>query len=435
MKFLLENEKINIVPESDDDNHFVEQETSDIDIDNDEEYVRNEFKKTADFLVKSGNKASFDVYASGDTIQADFDFEFTKPEALNKVQSIVDDLRNCGDISLFMISFTFSDGSEKSIHDEYDYENFYTRKQIVQCSVSFLFLTEEAYDFNFDDYLDESLGLVEKSTENEALEKAQTEQEKKEIEKEIEEVDAKIDYADDHGMSKDHLIDEIDALNESVESYIYLFPQLTYEDKEQLDNYNLILLGKNRFEDEVNSVVKGSKEDLEFYAKDYLAYELHPDYLYVESDFAGEVEPDIFEDFDINGDVDFSIETPNKLTIDEIKEIAMEHYEDGGDVVIETMTDEDIQNWIESDGTLDGLMNMFRDNLSIYQDRKAREYDDAHYVPEIEQPEEVTEDEVDIWDDEDPMLPDEYEHDDDISDFGPGNPWDAPGMSVKDFLR
>lgn len=286
--------------------------------------------------------------------------------------------------------------------------------------------------------LNESLGLIDPLKQfriNEALKRAQTEQEKKEIEKEIDEVDAKIDYADDHGMSKDHLIDEIDALNEEMESYIYLFPELTYEDKEQLRNYNLSIVGRNRFEDEVNTAVKGSKEDLERYAAEYLDYQLHPDYLYIENDFAGEIESDMFEDFDINGDVDFSIETPNKLTIDEIKEIAMEHYEDGGDVVIETMTDEDIQNWIESDGTLDGLMNMFRDNLSIYQDRKAREYDDYHYEPAIEvsETEEDTVEPGEIIDD--PMLPDEFEYDDDISDFGPGNPWDAPGMSVKDFLR
>ena len=412
---------------------------------------------------------------------------------------------------------------------------------------------------------------------NEALAQAETEEEKAEIEQQIEEVDNKIDYADDHGLAKDHLIDEMDALNEDinwsnvnllrndtdpnyidyplpkesdfqnlknrikhnantfyylyididdvnnaenhvypavaytyigeddnsdmadiygvitadilstgeiiedgwydlnnlefdlldiikdnlpsineykinigelniknsdqnsvneeVESYIYLFPLLSYEDLDELDNFNLTYVGKNRFEDEVNSVVKGSKADLEKYAAEYLDYQLHPDYLYVEADFAGDIEKDVFEAFNESGDVDFTVETPNKLTIDEIKEIAMEHYEDGGDIVIETMTDDDIQKWIESDGTLDGLMKMFRINLDIYQDRKAREYDDAHYVPEVEQPEEAAEVEVNIWDDEDPMLPDEYERDDDISDFGPGNPWDAPGMSVKDFLR
>ena len=37
--------------------------------------------------------------------------------------------------------------------------------------------------------------------------------------------------------------------------------------------------------------------------------------------------------------------------------------------------------------------------------------------------------------DEDPISPDGFEYDDDISDFGPGNPWGAPGMSVRDFLR
>ena len=213
--------------------------------------------------------------------------------------------------------------------------------------------------------LNESLGLIDPLKQfriNEALKRAQTEQEKNEIEKEIDEVDAKIDYADDHGMSKDHLIDEIDALNEEVESYIYLFPELTYEDKEQLRDYNLSIVGRNRFEDEVNTAVKGSKSDLERYAAEYLDYQLHPDYLYVEDDFAGEVEPDIFEEFDMNGDVDFSI--------DEI---------------------------------------------------------------EVSEPEEDIVEPGEIIDD--PFLPDEFEYDDDISDFGPGNPWDAPGMSVKDFLR
>lgn len=107
--------------------------------------------------------------------------------------------------------------------------------------------------------LDEALGLTD------ALAQAETEEEKAEIEQQIDVIDTKIDYADDHGLAKDHLIDEMDALNEEIE--------------------------------EIEDVV----------------------------------EP--------------------------------------GEII------------------------------------------------------------------DDPFLPDEYERDDDISDFGPGNPWDAPGMSVKDFLR
>jgi hypothetical protein len=95
---------------------------------------------------------------------------------------------------------------------------------------------------------------------------------------------------------------KLKILTESVESYIYLFPELTYEDKEQLDNYNLILLGKNIFKDEINSVVKGTKADLERFAKEYLDYELHPDYLYLEDDFAGDIISDVTSDYNMYDD-------------------------------------------------------------------------------------------------------------------------------------
>ena len=109
-------------------------------------------------------------------------------------------------------------------------------------------------------------------------------------------------------------------LNEKFEvtdNYIYLFPKLKDEDLKELSNYNLKFLGIN---DRINYVVKGLKQDLEQYASDYLDYQLHPDYLYLEDDFAGEI---VTEDlsmtsktidnskinFDIkdNGDFTFSV--------------------------------------------------------------------------------------------------------------------------------
>ena len=81
-----------------------------------------------------------------------------------------------------------------------------------------------------------------------------------------------------------------EQISESVESYIYLFPdeEAMGDYKSDVSKFNLVYLGKNKFEDENNLVVKGSKENLEKYA-DYLGYELHPDYLYKEEDFAGDI--------------------------------------------------------------------------------------------------------------------------------------------------
>lgn len=80
----------------------------------------------------------------------------------------------------------------------------------------------------------------------------------------------------------------------AYEPYIYLFPKdmLDEEDLRQLEHprYNLKPIGVNRFGAEENLVVRGSKNDLERYAKYYLDYELHPDYLYRENEFAGRIE-------------------------------------------------------------------------------------------------------------------------------------------------
>jgi hypothetical protein len=74
-------------------------------------------------------------------------------------------------------------------------------------------------------------------------------------------------------------------------SFIYLFPMegLTKRDLEIAKDYNLTYLGKNFFQGERNYVVSGSRTNLVRYAKDYLAYELHPDYLYREDEFAGKI--------------------------------------------------------------------------------------------------------------------------------------------------
>lgn len=49
-----------------------------------------------------------------------------------------------------------------------------------------------------------------------------------------------------------------------------------------------------------------------------------------------------------------------KLTIEEVKEIAMENYGKGGDVIIECWEDEKIADWIEREGTRKELKKLFQ---------------------------------------------------------------------------
>ncbi|MBO7205321.1 MAG: hypothetical protein J6V08_02760 [Candidatus Methanomethylophilaceae archaeon] len=45
------------------------------------------------------------------------------------------------------------------------------------------------------------------------------------------------------------------------------------------------------------------------------------------------------------------------------------------------------------------------------------------------------EQETEEQNEENPFLPDYMTQDDDEKDYGPSNPWDAPGMNVSDFIR
>lgn len=72
---------------------------------------------------------------------------------------------------------------------------------------------------------------------------------------------------------------------------IYLFPELTDEDLQVAKTYGLNFLGKNHGAsgDEDNWVLRGAESSLRMFADKYLGYELHPDYLYDEEDFAGDI--------------------------------------------------------------------------------------------------------------------------------------------------
>ena len=71
----------------------------------------------------------------------------------------------------------------------------------------------------------------------------------------------------------------------------------------------------------------------------------------------------------------------NKLTIEEVKNLAMDNYENGGDAVYETWDDKDIEEWIEEDGTKKGLLDIFKKYHSVYLDSKVAAYDANHLKP------------------------------------------------------
>ena len=111
----------------------------------------------------------------------------------------------------------------------------------------------------------------------------------------------------------------------------------------------------------------------------------------------------------------------NKLTWKQFRALAMKHYNNGGDAVIEC--------WNESDYDEVGHMTeaealeMFSDRDEIIRDIEA---DAAMYRGEaIEATQDATDEE-----------PDEYDEPDDTSEWRPGDaPWNAPGMNVSDFIR
>lgn len=105
-------------------------------------------------------------------------------------------------------------------------------------------------------------------------------------------VELEFDDEDEH-MTEIASFDHEDEISSGAHGgqCLYLFPLsgVKYSMYEDAKDYNLEILGVNEFVDEVNLVVKGTKKDLETYADEVLGYQLHPDYLYDEDDFAGDI--------------------------------------------------------------------------------------------------------------------------------------------------
>ena len=93
--------------------------------------------------------------------------------------------------------------------------------------------------------------------------------------------------------------------------YLFAAEDITDEDLDAARAYGLEPLGINIFErsdyTEYNLVMRGTYEDLKDYCDDYLGYEMHPDYLYHEEDFGGNIDIPLNSDgsIDVNiADVD-----------------------------------------------------------------------------------------------------------------------------------
>lgn len=112
------------------------------------------------------------------------------------------------------------------------------------------------------------------------------------------------------------------------------------------------------------------------------------------------------------------------LTWQELKALALKHYNNGGDGVVEC--------WSESDYdeighmTKEEALDMFEDRDEIIRDMAADA--ECYKEEDLEETEEETEEPIDYdWDTGFGRPNDDWECGD--------APWDAPGMSINDFIR
>ena len=102
----------------------------------------------------------------------------------------------------------------------------------------------------------------------------------------------KYDYDNKKVLDEDSVEDAHEYKPKGNE-YLYLFPSTDMDNKDiqKAKSYGLEYVGINKYQGEKNLVLRGSKSNLRRYANEYLGgYELHPDFLYREKDFAGDIE-------------------------------------------------------------------------------------------------------------------------------------------------
>lgn len=113
------------------------------------------------------------------------------------------------------------------------------------------------------------------------------------------------------------------------------------------------------------------------------------------------------------------------MTYQQFKALAMKHYNEGGDVIVECWSESDFNEYVSECGeitrsTAFEIMGLY-DAVETETEALAKSYRDEAVTEEEEEEEESNI--YDYW---------EYEE----NEWRPGDsPWNAPGMSVSDFVR
>lgn len=119
------------------------------------------------------------------------------------------------------------------------------------------------------------------------------------------------------------------------------------------------------------------------------------------------------------------------LTYIDFKELAIKYYNEGGDAYCECWDENDYDEYVDEFGpiTKHDALDMFGVMYSVEEDGFAA----AQYfggAQTADEPSEAQEEDI-------PDYPEDYGYIPSATagDYGPNNPWDAPGMKVRDFIR
>lgn len=128
------------------------------------------------------------------------------------------------------------------------------------------------------------------------------------------------------------------------------------------------------------------------------------------------------------------------LTYEEFQDLALKNYYTGGDAVVECWGRSEFDEYVRDFGPISrkeafSIFGMYRENEE--EEAAARRWmsGEPGYRDEVPTDEDNNEtDDSDFPFEENPFLPDHLVNMAGEKDYGPGNPWDAPGMRVSDFI-
>lgn len=135
--------------------------------------------------------------------------------------------------------------------------------------------------------------------------------------------------------------------------YLFAAESITNKDLDTARAYGLEPLGINIFErsdyTEYNLVMRGTYEDLKDYCDDYLGYEMHPDYLYHEEDFGGNIDIPLGSEDEV--DVDIS-DVDEKLFENLVNKFLNEVYENVDHFTLNEGKIDDEHGTLKLEGTI-----------------------------------------------------------------------------------